>query len=59
MQEFALIQHYFSSLGTPTPEVVQGVGDDCALLRLAPHEYLAVSVDTSVAGVHFPLDADP
>ncbi|WP_027351578.1 thiamine-phosphate kinase [Halotalea alkalilenta] len=34
-----------------------GAGDDCALLVPSPHHLLAVSVDTSIADVHFPADA--
>src|SRR5208337_1358274 len=33
-----------------------GIGDDCALLRLKPHEELAVTTDLSIAGRHFRLD---
>ncbi|NOT17192.1 MAG: thiamine-phosphate kinase [Sulfuriferula sp.] len=54
--EFNLIQQYFSR---PTPDVVLGVGDDCALLQPNTHTQLAVSTDTLVAGVHFFPDADP
>ncbi|MBB3332404.1 thiamine-monophosphate kinase [Halomonas campaniensis] len=56
--EFELIARYF----TPAPPgvdagVALGVGDDCTLLAPAPGCRLAVSVDTSVAGVHYPADA--
>ncbi len=54
--EFNLIQQYFSR---PTPDVVLGVGDDCALLQPSPDMQLAVSTDSLVAGVHFFADADP
>ncbi len=54
--EFNLIQQYFSR---PTPDIVLGVGDDCALLQPSPHMLLAVSTDSLVAGVHFFPDADP
>ncbi|BBP00003.1 thiamine-phosphate kinase [Sulfuriferula nivalis] len=54
--EFSLIQQYFSR---PTPDVVLGVGDDCALLQSSPNMHLAVSTDSLVAGVHFFHDADP
>ncbi|MBM70901.1 MAG: thiamine-phosphate kinase [Haliea sp.] len=56
--EFSLIARYFSSLGAG-PAVVLGVGDDCALLQLAPGERLATSVDTALEGVHFPADSLP
>jgi len=56
--EFDLIARYFTP-DPPGPEagVVLGVGDDCALLAPTPGRRLAVSVDTSVAGVHFPVEA--
>ena len=34
----------------------QGIGDDCALLRVQPGEELAVTTDLSIAGRHFRLD---
>ncbi|WP_242458114.1 thiamine-phosphate kinase [Halomonas sp. YLGW01] len=37
--------------------VALGVGDDCTLLTPTPGHQLAVSVDTSVADVHFPREA--
>lgn len=33
-----------------------GIGDDCALLRIAPGEELAVTTDLSISGRHFRLD---
>jgi thiamine-monophosphate kinase len=36
-----------------------GIGDDCALLRLAPGEEFAVTTDLSIAGRHFRLDWHP
>lgn len=58
--EFDLIARYL----TPAPPsaaagVALGVGDDCALLAPQPGQQLATSVDTSVAGVHFPAEAPP
>jgi len=43
----------------PTPELRLGIGDDCALLRLAPNEEFAVTTDLSIAGRHFQLDWHP
>ncbi|NIC06777.1 thiamine-phosphate kinase [Billgrantia bachuensis] len=56
--EFELIARYFTP-AAPGPDagVPLGVGDDCALLAPRPGRRLAVSVDTSVANVHFPADA--
>jgi thiamine-monophosphate kinase len=42
-----------------TPELQLGIGDDCALLRPAPGEELAVTTDLSIAGRHFRLDWHP
>lgn len=56
--EFTLIYRYFSALGRGDA-VDLSVGDDCAILRLQEGERLATSVDTMVAGVHFPQDSFP
>ncbi len=58
MDEFSLIRRYFAQ-GPVGPDVVLGIGDDCALLQVPPGQCLAVSLDTLVAGVHFPVDAKP
>lgn len=58
VSEFTLIYRYFSALGRG--EAVElSVGDDCAILSLAPGERLATSVDTMVEGVHFPAESFP
>ncbi|MFC3116406.1 thiamine-phosphate kinase [Cellvibrio fontiphilus] len=59
--EFQLIQQFFQreQAENPAAGVVLGIGDDCALLQIPAGQQLAVSVDTLVAGVHFPKDADP
>lgn len=54
--EFDLIQQYFSR---PAKHTVLGVGDDAALIRVAPSHELAVSTDMLVAGRHFFPKADP
>jgi thiamine-monophosphate kinase len=48
--EFELIARYFTQ---PVRRAVLGVGDDCALLALAPGMSLAVSSDMLVEGRHF------
>ena len=48
--EFDLIRRFFTR---PALGAVLGVGDDAALLRVAPGMELAVSVDMLVAGRHF------
>jgi thiamine-monophosphate kinase len=66
LSEFSLIQKYFSKLGSGlgsehgnAPGVALGVGDDAALLNVPQGQQLVVTVDTLVAGVHFPIDASP
>jgi thiamine-monophosphate kinase len=54
--EFDLIARHFTR---PAPQAVLGVGDDAALMRLAPGMELAVSADMLVAGTHFFPEADP
>lgn len=55
MGEFELIHRYFSTpeLQPKRRDVGLGIGDDCALISVPQGKQLAVSVDTSVAGVHF------
>ena len=48
--EFDLIARYFTR---PARRAAQGVGDDCALLALAPGMQLATSCDMLVEGRHF------
>lgn len=56
--EFGLIKKYF------TPEcwrkdVYLGVGDDCALLVPPAGQQLAVTIDTLISRVHFPVETSP
>ncbi len=59
--EFQLIHQFFQreQAEQPAEGVLLGIGDDCALLQIPAGKQLAVSVDTLVAGIHFPKDADP
>ena len=61
MDEFSLIQKYFTAAGSNTGKngVVQGIGDDTAILKVAEHEELLVTTDTLISGVHFPTETDP
>lgn len=59
LSEFELIAQYFSQLGMLRDDVVLGVGDDAALLSMPAGRELVVTVDTLIAGVHFPRDTDP
>lgn len=55
MSEFDLIRRYFTWEDPPS-ELRISVGDDAAVLSMAANEELIISVDTSVSGVHFPID---
>ena len=59
--EFELIRRFFARSDTATryPKVLLGIGDDAALLELPRGEDLVASVDTIVAGRHFPEGSDP
>lgn len=59
MSEFNLIETYFTwddkSAGG-TSNIITGIGDDAAVIDIPHDKYLVTSVDTSIAGVHFPID---
>ncbi len=44
---------------TGSRELVLGIGDDCALMRLGPGEEFAVTTDLSIEDRHFRLDWHP
>ena len=61
MSEFDLIAKYFT-WDVPTSKhnnIIKSVGDDAAVLSLSPNQQLVTSIDTLVAGVHFPHDTTP
>jgi thiamine-monophosphate kinase len=55
-REFALIDR-IRARARGRDDVVLGIGDDAALLRMPEGQELALSTDTLVAGVHFPADS--
>ncbi|WOP15817.1 thiamine-phosphate kinase [Ottowia sp. SB7-C50] len=68
MGEFELIDRFFKRKSPPPPApqadnatqtIALGIGDDCALLQLAPGQQLAISTDMLVEGRHFFADVDP
>ena len=58
MPEFDLIA-LIKARATSRPDVVLGIGDDAALLRMPPGKWLVVATDTLNAGVHFPIGTAP
>ena len=61
MNEFALIESYFKTLSERTAgaRCDLGIGDDAALVTVPLGKQLAVTADTLVSGVHFPVDTLP
>jgi thiamine-monophosphate kinase len=57
--EFELIRRYFRDATPARSDVLLGIDDDCALVRVPPDHLLAVSSDTLVGGRHFREDAEP
>ena len=53
--EFAVIDRVFRHLTGAGGDVLQGVGDDCALVKPPAGAALAITTDTLVEGVHFPV----
>lgn len=54
MNEFELIQKFFAAQLVRRKDVLLGIGDDAALLDVPSGMQLAATVDSLVAGVHFP-----
>jgi thiamine-monophosphate kinase len=58
--EFDLIARHFRRPQAPEqPQLLLGIGDDCALLQPTAGHQLAISSDMLVEGRHFFPDADP
>src|SRR5580658_8057270 len=51
--EWQLIERYFRKLGTRREDVVLGIGDDAALLRVPDDSQLALTTDALIEGAHF------
>ncbi len=54
MSEFNLIDTYFT-WNESSSSIIKGIGDDAAIIKIPDNKHLVTSVDTSIAGVHFPL----
>jgi thiamine-monophosphate kinase len=59
LTETALITALSRLFGAAPPEVLLGIGDDCAAIRLNEDRCLLLTVDTLVEGVHFDLSYTP
>jgi len=58
MNEFEIIDEFLAIKAKNRKDVIQGVGDDCALLKVPRGQRLAVSMDTLIGGVHFLSDSN-
>ena len=58
LNEFEIIEKYFTNSWTNNSSVVIGPGDDCAVLATPPGKEFCFSTDTLNEGVHF-LDQSP
>jgi thiamine-monophosphate kinase len=56
MAEFDLIEILRNHCAQTRGDVRLGIGDDAAVVGVAPGNELVICTDTLVAGVHFPLD---
>ena len=54
LSEFELIRKYFLGALPDAPGIIQGIGDDAAVMRIPADQELVLSMDTLIAGVHFP-----
>ncbi len=60
MTEFQLIEKFFSYKNhRKRSDVLLGMGDDCALVKIPSKQELAISTDTLISGVHFPKNTAP
>lgn len=60
LSEFAIIEHYFNQTQQSDHVGVNvGIGDDAAIVTIPDGKRLAISVDTLIAGRHFPLETSP
>ena len=58
--EFSLIEKYFAQHAQPhSRQILLGIGDDAAVLSIDPGQQLVTTMDTLVAGRHFPASTDP
>jgi thiamine-monophosphate kinase len=53
MDEFSIIQQYFNVVPQRRDDVVFGIGDDAASVRVPSDKELLISTDTLVSNVHF------
>ncbi len=58
-QEFKIIDLFYALNRINSPSTKLGIGDDAAIVEIPAGFELVTSIDTSVSGVHFPIDTPP
>ena len=58
-REFELIEKYFSRSNAKFESVIQGVGDDSAIVEIPASKQLVISTDTLLESVHFSSETAP
>ena len=53
MTEFDIIKTYFATQTEHRPDVILGIGDDTAIVKVPAHQELAITTDSLVSGIHF------
>lgn len=51
--EFEIISHFFNKYQKTDKNLIKGIGDDSALIKIPKNNILAISTDTLVEGTHF------
>lgn len=59
LDEFSIIDNFFNRRKVNRDDVIVGIGDDAAIVKVPFGCELVLSIDTLVEGVHFPVDAPP
>lgn len=59
LTEFTVIQRYFARAHAARPDVVLGIGDDAALLRVPEGHEVAIGVGLLAEGQHFTPESPP
>ena len=59
MNEFDIIKNYFTKQSIHRTDVIIGIGDDAAIVKVPPQHELVVTTDSLLVDVHFPASTSP
>ena len=57
--EMQLLDFIKSNVSVKCKDVVRGIGDDCAVIKISSNRYFVITTDTSLLGPHFTHDYTP